>query len=97
MAGFTKYSDFWYQLAPTIVHSMWGNLVDMYRSGILLQNHSMPKFTIVFVFDVFLQYQKQISVALPIECRSYIKVIHIRYPFTELDYSFYKSRGVRDI
>ena len=61
---------------------MPGYLVDMYGGVILLQKNTMWKFALALIFDGFLQHQKQISIALPTHCRTYMQTIRIHHPFT---------------
>ena len=83
--------SWWFE---TLSWSLWRHHNDVYRSVILLKKNSMPKFALALVFDIVLQCQKQISIALPIHYCNYMKVIHIRHPFTVLEYSCHKFRCV---
>ena len=80
------------QCIYTLAIEGWTALPAELRSAILLQMNSTPKFALALVFGGFLLRQKQISMALPTHCRTYLQVIHILHPFTALEYSCHKFR-----
>ena len=80
------------QCIYTLAIEGWTALPAELGSAILLQMNSTPTFALALVFGGFLLRQKQISMALPTHCRTYLQVIHIRHPFTVLEYSCHKFR-----